>query len=196
MRDHRVEKSPPAPWQVPVAAEDIAETGQHFDLVADEEARAGVARMAGLRDLSRLEANFDVTRHGIGGLRVVGRVSADVGQSCVVTLEPIVNEIEEEIDLVFAPQPASPQPPGEGKRPGEPDEKAAKKGTADEVWAEPEPLIGGRVDLGVLATEFLILGLDPYPRKPGAVFEPPQVAKRDESPFAALASLTKDRHDH
>ena len=30
----------------------------------------------------------------------------------------------------------------------------------------PEPLIGGIVDLGALATEFLILGLDPYPRKP------------------------------
>jgi hypothetical protein len=196
MRDHRVEKSPPAPWQVPVGAEDIAENGQHFDLVADEEARAGVARMAGLRDLSRLEAKFDVTRHGIGGLRVVGRVSAAAGQTCVVTLEPIVNEIDEEIDLVFAPQPASPGPPGEGKRRGEADDKVAKKGTAEQAREEPEPLIAGHIDLGALATEFLILGLDPYPRKPGAVFEPPQVAKGDDTPFAALASLTKDRHDH
>lgn len=196
MRDHRMEKRAPAPWQVPVAAEDIGESGQHFDLVADEEARAGVARMAGLRDLSRLEANFDVTRHGIGGLRVVGRVSAAAGQTCGVTLEPIVNEIDEEIDLVFAPRPASPQPPREAKKRGEADEKAVKKGTADQASEEPEPLIGGRIDLGVLATEFLILGLDPYPRKPGAVFEPPQVVKGDESPFAALASLTKDRHDH
>ena len=29
------------------------------------------------------------------------------------------------------------------------------------------------VDLGAVATEFLLLGIDPYPRKPGAVFEAP-----------------------
>jgi hypothetical protein len=47
------------------------------------------------------------------------------------------------------------------------------------------------VDLGALATEFLILGLDPYPRKAGAVFQPPAPAQPDESPFAALAKLKK-----
>ena len=51
------------------------------------------------------------------------------------------------------------------------------------------PLVGGVVDLGALATEFLILGLDPYPRKPGAVFEAPQEVKPDPGPFAALAGL-------
>ena len=60
-------------------------------------------------------------------------------------------------------------------------------------WNGPEPLIGGVVDLGALATEFLILGLDPYPRKPGAVFEPPQDVKPDPGPFAALAGL-KEKH--
>ena len=59
-------------------------------------------------------------------------------------------------------------------------------------WNDPEPLIGGVVDLGALATEFLILGLDPYPRKPGAVFEPPQDREPQGGPFAALAKLTKD----
>jgi len=51
--------------------------------------------------------------------------------------------------------------------------------------------VGGVVDLGALATEFLILGLDPYPRKPGAVFEPPQDANRDQGPLAALGRLAK-----
>ena len=67
--------------------------------------------MVGLRDLPRLEANFDVTRHGADGLRVCGRVSATVGQNCVVTLEPLANEVEEDIDLLFAP----PSPPVEHK---------------------------------------------------------------------------------
>ena len=34
-------------------------TGRHFDLVADADTRAAVARVAGLRDLPRLEANFE-----------------------------------------------------------------------------------------------------------------------------------------
>ena len=32
-----------------------------------------------------------------------GRVRARVGQTCVVTLEPIESEIDEPIDLIFAP---------------------------------------------------------------------------------------------
>jgi hypothetical protein len=61
-------------------------------------------------------------------------------------------------------------------------------------WGEPEPLVGGVVDLGAIATEFLVLGLDPYPRKPGAIFEPPQEREPDENPFAALADWARDRN--
>ena len=181
MRERRSEKYAPTPWQVPVAVEDVAETGARFDLVANAQVRAAVARMASLRDLPRLEANFDVTRRG-AGLHVAGRVSATVGQLCIVTLEPLVNEVEEALDLLFVPQPAAEREDGEVRTRGE---------SADET----EPLIGGLVDLGALAIEFLILGLDPYPRKPGAVFQPPE-AKPDESPFAALASLRKGPDDH
>jgi uncharacterized metal-binding protein YceD (DUF177 family) len=184
MREHGSEKHSARPWHVPVAVENVAETGAHFNLVADAEARAGVARIAGLRDLPRLEANFDVTRQGAGGLRVAGQISATVGQTCVVTLEPIANEVDETVDLVFVPQPAAERRPAEGAAEDEPHE--AK-------WDEPEPLIDGTVDLGALATEFLILGLDPYPRKPGAVFQPPPDAKPQEGPFAALAKLRKGR---
>jgi Large ribosomal RNA subunit accumulation protein YceD len=168
-----------APWQVAVAVDDVAETGQHFDLVADAGVRSGVARIAGLRELPRLQARFDVSRHGAGGLHVTGMVSATVGQNCVVTLEPLTREIEEAIDLVFVPQRiAAPEE-------GEPAPRDVK-------WGDPEPLIGGIVDLGALASEFLILGLDPYPRKPDAMFEPPQSQTAEPGPFAALAKLAKN----
>ena len=171
-------KSVPAPWLVPVTVDDIPEEGgQRFDLVADAPTRAVVARIAGLRDLPRLEANFEVTRYGAGGLRVAGRVSATVGQTCVVTLEPLTDEIDEEVAVAFAPQV---------------DRQAGETGSAKEAMDETEPLIDGTIDLGVLATEFLILGLDPYPRKPDAVFQPPQDATTEEGPFAALAALKKD----
>lgn len=181
MPEHKSDRSGAAPWQVPVAVEDVAEAGQHFDLVADAGIRSAVARIAGLSDLPRLEASFDVTRRGSGGLHVAGRVSATVGQNCVVTLEPLANEVEEAVDLLFLPQRAVASQDGET----EPAPHQVK-------WNDPEPLIGGVVDLGALATEFLILGLDPYPRKPGAVFEPQQDRKPDGGPFAALAKLAKN----
>ncbi|HEY2534087.1 MAG TPA: DUF177 domain-containing protein [Xanthobacteraceae bacterium] len=172
----------PSPWRVPVTLEDIPESGRHFKLDADAGVRAAVAKIAGLRDLPRLQASFDVARRGADGLHVLGSVSATVGQACVVTLEPLANEIAETVDLAFIPRRA-PEPSG-----GE-DEKPEPR---DVKWNDPEPLIDGTIDLGALAIEFLILGLDPYPRKPGVVFESPADDKSDPGPFAALAKLTKD----
>ena len=61
----------------------------------------------------------------------------------------------------------------------------------DEDEEPPEPLADGKVDLGALASEFLLLGIDPYPRKPGAEFAPPQAAEAGEHPFAGLEALKK-----
>jgi Large ribosomal RNA subunit accumulation protein YceD len=176
------EKVAALPWHVPVALDDVPEEGQHFDLAADADTRAAVARVAGLRDLPRLEASFDITRSVRAGLHVAGRVSATAGQTCVVTLEPLANEVTEDIDLLFEPRPALPA--------GADGAAAAPEGNLDD---KTEPLVDGKVDLGALATEFLILGLDPYPRKPGAIFQPPAAAGPDEGPFAALGALKKGR---
>src|SRR5262249_19948551 len=166
------------PWSVPLAASDVPDGGRHLDLVAGEGVRAAIARLAGLDAVPRLEASFDVTPRGRGGLHVVGRVSATVGQLCVVTLEPIKNEIEEPIDVVFAP----------GAAPSLVDREIEV--TDEDV---PEALVGGTVDLGAIATEFLLLGIDPYPRKPGAVFQAPAAGEDAAHPFAALAALKKRR---
>ncbi|HTV30761.1 MAG TPA: YceD family protein [Xanthobacteraceae bacterium] len=187
MSEHSLEKSAPVPWRVPVAVHDIPEEGRHFVLVPDSDTRASIARLAGLRDLPRLEADFDVTRHGGDGLHVVGRVSATVGQTCVVSLEPLANNIEEDVDLLFIPKSAADSSATEVEK---------SDARAETKWDEPEALVGGVVDLGLVATEFLILGLDPYPRKAGVVFDPPQNLKPDGGPFAALAGWSKDRNEH
>jgi uncharacterized protein DUF177 involved in 23S rRNA accumulation len=166
-------------WSVPLAVSEVPDTGRHVELVADEATRVALARLAGLVALPRLGASFDVTRHGRDGLHVFGRVSATVGQTCVVTLEPVTNEIDEAVDLVFAPAAA---PPVAGHDGGEV-EAAAEDG--------PEPLVGGRIDLGAIATEFLILGIDPYPRRPDAVFRPPAAGDDSAHPFAALGALKR-----
>jgi len=167
------------PWSVPVAVEDVAETGLHIEIEAPEAARADLTAVAGLRDLSRLSAVFDLARRG-AGVRVIGQVSARVGQTCVVTLEPVESDVEETVDVVFAPSPA-----GSAHRSAETTDHDA----SDEE--PPEPLIGGHVDLGVIATEFLLLGIDPYPRKAGAEFMPPKADDGGTRPFAALEALKK-----
>ena len=171
------------PWSVPVRRDDVPETGLHLDLVADETTRAAVAALAGLRALPRLEASFDVARQG-GGLRVTGEVRATVGQTCVVTLEPLTTDVSDPIDLVFVPATA----PGLAATAAA---DAIDPGAADEM----ERLVDGVADLGALATEFLLLGIDPYPRKPGAVFEAPTSDDAGTHPFAALAALNKGRDE-
>jgi uncharacterized metal-binding protein YceD (DUF177 family) len=164
-------------WSAPVAVAAVPETGRRLDRVADGAAREAIAKAAGLAALPRLEAGFDLTRHGADGLRVVGRVSATVVQNCVVTLEPIESEIDEAVDLVFLPDVAPAT-----------DAVDLEALEADEP---PEAIRDGVIDLGAVATEFLLLGLDPYPRKPGAVFEAPPASDPTSHPFAALAALKK-----
>lgn len=172
-------------WKVPVAAADIPETGRHVDLIADAPAREALARLAGVPDIPRLEAEFELTKHGRDGVRVVGHLSATVEQNCVLTLEPLENKVEEDIDLLFAPAPDAP-----------PDaEKTVARARGEEP---PEPLRDGIVDLGAVISEFLLLGIDPYPRKPGSVFDAPKPKEgQADHPFAALAALKKgnDRKD-
>jgi hypothetical protein len=171
---------PTPPWSVPIAVADIPEGGQHLLIAADAPTRAAVARAAGVNGLVRLEAEFTLARHGSDGVRVSGVVRATAEQTCVVTLEPMQSDIDEAIDLLFVPEPAL-----YGRQEGD-----AGPEEADEL---PERLVGGTVDLGAVATEFLILGVDLYPRKPGAVFEPPVTGAAAPGPFAALSALQKRR---
>jgi hypothetical protein len=165
------------PWSVPVAVEEIPDGGLHRAIEAPAEARAGLVRLAGLRDLPLLRAEFDLTRRG-AGVHVSGRVQAQVGQTCVVSLEPIENAVDETVDVLFTPGAAAGG-----------DELAAEPGV--DGRDPPEPLVDGIIDLGALATEFLLLGVDPYPRKAGAQFVPPKVEDAGERPFAALEALKK-----
>jgi len=164
-------------WSFPVRAEDIPADGAHFALEADAIVRAAVARATEILEISRLTAEFDLSRQGRNTVRVVGAVSASVRQTCVVTLEPMTNEIAEPIDLTFAP---SSNPATSG---------AEHAGGVEQESSEP--LVDGAVDLGAIAAEALVLGIDPYPRKPDAVFAAPATEDSGAHPFAALAALKK-----
>lgn len=175
----------PDPWRVPVAVAQIPETGLHRDIEADQAICHAMADVGGLREVLSVQASFDVTPKSGGRFHVAGHVRARVGQTCVVTLEEIENDIDEPIDLTFAPSEQIPQ-------------MAALVDEAEEGDEEtpdpPEPIENGIIDLGRVATDALYLAVDPYPRKPGAVFDPVvEAADPEDHPFAALRALKAER---
>ena len=93
----------PDPWRVPVAVAQIPETGLHRDIEADQAIRNAIADMGSLREVLSARASFDVMPRSGGRFHVSGHVRARIGQTCVVTLDPIENDIDELIDLMFAP---------------------------------------------------------------------------------------------
>jgi hypothetical protein len=172
------------PWSVPVAVEQIPDTGLHRDIEASAAAREAMAELGGLREILSASASLDVTPKSGGRVHVEGRIRARIGQTCVVTLDPIESEIDEPIDLIFAPPEQIPEMAALV-------DEAAE--SAVEIPDPPEPIVNGVIDLGRLATDALFLGVDPYPRKPNAVFEVPVVPPDPEDhPFAALKALQLD----
>ena len=102
-------------------------------------------------------------------------------QTCVVSLEPVVADITEPFVIHYA-----------AGQPAEGDEEVLVALEEDE---SPEPLVGGAIDVGEAVTQQLVLALDPYPRKPGAVVPAaaaPPTQPAENGPFAALAALKKD----
>jgi hypothetical protein len=172
-------------WSVPVKADQIPEGGRQFVLGADAATREALAQAAGVQEIARLEATFDLTRHGRAGVRVAGTVWASVRQACVVTLDPVDTDIEEAVDLVFVPAPQAVAAAG----------AAPFHQTPVDAADPPEPLVDGTVDLGAIAAEFMVLGIDPYPRKPGAVFAAPAADDAAAHPFAALAALNSRKQE-
>ncbi len=171
----------PDPWRVPVTVAQIPETGLHREIEADQTIRHAIAEMGGLREVLSANASFDVMPKSGGRFHVTGHVRARIGQTCVVTLEEIENDIDEQVDLIFAPSEQVPQMAALVDEAEESDEE-----TPDPL----EPIENGMIDLGKVATDALYLAVDPYPRKPGAVFERMvEAADPEDHPFAALKAL-------
>jgi hypothetical protein len=173
------------PWRVPVVVAQIPETGLHRAFEASDAIRAAMADIAGLREIMSANASFDLRPKSGGRVQVTGEVQARIGQTCVVTLDSIENEIAEVVDLTFAPS--------EQIRSLSALVDEAAQSEDDEVPDPPEPIVDGVIDLGRLATDVIFLAVDPYPRKPDVAFEPPtEVIDPADHPFAALKALQSD----
>ena len=177
--------NPADPWRVPIVVAQIPDTGLHRAFEASDTTRAAMADLADLREVTSATASFDLTLKSGGRVHVTGEVRARIGQTCVVTLDPIENEINETIDLMFAPS--------EQIRSLSALVDEAAQSEDEEVPDPPEPIVDGVIDLGRLATDALFLAIDPYPRRPDATFDlPAEIMDPADHPFAALKALQSD----
>ena len=147
----------------------VGQEGRREVLEADEAERAALARRFGIPAVERFRAELFLRPEADGAVRVEGLLDAAVVQSCVVTLEPVPQQVEEAVALRLLPAGREPR--------DEPDDEA------DEVATR-----NGVADLGEAVAEQLALALDPYPRVPGAVL-PAEASEPGERPLAALAKL-------
>jgi len=181
-----------------IRRDDVPEDGLDVVIDASPEACAALAKTCGIPSIDSVNARLAVTRWRKDGLAVRGTIGADVVQTCVVTLDPVAGRVEEEIECFFLPGYQGAGASGDPSLPISQDTEAAGED------ADIDDLVDGRLDLGALVAEHVALGLDPYPRKAGSVFEPTGDAgdasdenrgeDRDEdtgrsSPFAALSAL-------
>ena len=155
----------------PTRVEPPPRDGMRLEIEADQAERAALAKLNGLPGIERLSARFRVVKWR-RGVRVEGELAARLTQTCVVSLEPFEVEIDEPFEVKFLP--------ADGKR-------VDPESLADDD--APDPLIDGKIDLGALASEFLTLALDPYPRKPGVAFVAPASDDAQESSFSRLRAL-------
>jgi uncharacterized metal-binding protein YceD (DUF177 family) len=164
------------PFSRVVRVDALPRDGQTVTIEATPAERKALASLYKLPAIAALTATLRIEPWGGAGARVTGAVHGAVTQMCVVSLEPFPATVDEAVDVRFAPQAKPP---------------AAKETLSLADEDEPDPVIDGKIDLGALAAEFFALGLDPYPRKPGATLEQSTKSEVTDSPFSALAQRAK-----
>ncbi|TPL90249.1 DUF177 domain-containing protein [Mesorhizobium sp. B2-3-12] len=127
---------------------------------ADAAQRAAIAEAHGLLSVEAYRAELLVASWKRNGVKVTGRVEADITQACIVTLDPVQAHIDEPVEALLLPE----------------DSKLGRQGFdgGGEILLDadgpdsPETFSGDTIDVGALAEQFFGLAIDPYPRKAGA----------------------------
>ncbi|CAA7623723.1 conserved hypothetical protein [Candidatus Terasakiella magnetica] len=171
----------PPEFPRPQAVDQIPARGHAVTLTADSSECAALALRLDLQSVRALSAKVELTPLGrTGKVRVRGSFSAEVVQTCGVTLAPLPAHVEDDFELTFAP----------------PELVVDEDSEIELSWDRqdpPDPIIDGTIDLGEVVAEHLALALDPFPRAPDAAFqppfEPPEMPEERPNPFAVLASL-------
>jgi len=163
-------------WPVSVKLGELHRGAVHRQLVADELALVRIAKGLDLVSLGALEAAITV-KPWMDGASLSVRWRATVTQTCVVTLDPLTQDLQGNFTVRLLPR-GSPALPEEGSEIDlDPDSEDP-----------PDILESDQIDTGAYVIEHLALEIDPFPRTPGVEFQAPP-AEEPPSPFAVLRRL-------
>ncbi len=168
------------PWIIKVRG--IGNSGISGTLEANEKDRRALAEALGILACDRLVVDYRVKPIGGTRFKASGKISADLVQACVATLEPVPETINESFSAAFWPieDIGGELPEGEIH-------------LDEEV---PEPIEHGEIALGHFIYELIAVTMEPFPRSPNAP-EPDDTepvatsGEKPENPFAVLAKLKK-----
>jgi hypothetical protein len=191
---HKLEKAlgPEFVREIDVAA--LKGERQEFDVTATQDEMAALAERFGVDGITNLTARVLLTPFASGNkVALKVRFSADIAQTCVVSLEPLANRVEGDFFAEFVQRAFTDKP----------DE--IEFGIDDDD--PPEPIMDGRIEFGELIAQHLGLLIDPFPRAPGAVFETISIGEDDgakgaesvpeparPNPFAVLERLKTQKN--
>ncbi|GJL84945.1 MAG: hypothetical protein DHS20C02_07200 [Micavibrio sp.] len=185
------DQAPPPEWSHLIDSEEVEAKPQKLSISADEEERGLLAKRLDVFSIDSLKAELTVVREkGSMVVHVKGVLKAQITQSCVVTTDPVISEIEESFKAWFA-DPEQAVSFAKARR-----DKLIEAGQGElPILSEaddPEPIIEGQIDLGELVTQYLSLSINLYPHAEGVKYEigdedeAAQGAETIKNPFAAL----------
>lgn len=189
-----------AEWSYVVDVEKISAEPKRYHFEADDRQRIDLARRLAIMSVEKAECIATIQKVSGGTFHVMGTVRADITQSCVVSLAPVPASVEDEFEGWYSDKDANAVSFAKARS-----ERDVKKGQTEievlEESADPEQIVGGKIDIGELATQFLSLALDPYPQADGAAHvytaNPPAAdgegAELRKSPFEALKDWKEKR---
>ncbi len=143
--------------------------------------RERVAQALNILDVASLSARYRIVSISGGAYRLKGTIEASVEQACVISLDPVENDVKASFEVEFWPD----------LEPEDSEEEASILGPVD-----AELLEHGLVPVGRIVFETLSASLDPYPRREGAEFnwtDPADEGAEKHNPFAALSKLKDQR---
>ncbi|KFB10447.1 YceD family protein [Nitratireductor basaltis] len=173
----------------PVQVNRLPARGQTVLIELDEKNRQQLAERHDLVAVKTYHAELLAKPWKREGVRVSGTLTAEIEQTCVVTLEPMTSRIETEVSGIFIP---------EGSRIGRYDIEGGEIVVEAEGEDIPETFTGDSVNVAQLVEEFFALEIDPYPRKPGASVPEPateEVAEEEGAgPLYEQLKKLQNRH--
>lgn len=143
-------------------------------ITASASERKALAKRFKIVAINSFSATIALNRETNGDVKVTGDIAANVTLNSIISLEDFETDIKDSFKVIFT--------------------HSFKEDDGNiDINEDIEPLIGSKIDIGELASEYLALAIPPFPKKEGEKFAykaiEPINEQDNDSPFAVLKSL-------